>query len=101
MEVVGLVCFTLYSCVQLNQSVSILIVEDTTPYCLREVRGCALLNESRVIVKNDTNKKRQRATLFHELLHIELGPDHTKDFLKRDNDHRDYIGVIDRMELIE
>jgi len=92
----GLICMSLFHCVFLSANVSINVVEFTEPYCLREVRGCALYNESRVILKQDSDFDMLRATLFHELLHFELGPEHTEEFLIRDNAYRDYLGVHDR-----
>lgn len=83
-------------CVLLNATANITIVNDTVPDCLREVRGCALLNESRVVVATDNNTARMNATIFHELLHLELGPEHTETLIARDNAYRDYLGVYDR-----
>lgn len=84
-------------CVLLNSTPHIVIAEDISEPCMREVEGCAILQNGTVYARPHTDWRKTMATVYHELLHLELGADHSCALLNRDNAFRDAIGVFDRM----
>jgi hypothetical protein len=54
-----------------------------------------------VYVRERSDKRKEMAVIYHELLHLEMGPEHNEAFLDRDNHYRDEIGVVDRMEIVK
>jgi hypothetical protein len=82
-------------CANLTAEPTLVITNDTEPLCLQDVRGCAILENNTIVLKED-RLDRRTATLYHEMLHLELGAEHSREMIRRDNEFRDYIGVYDR-----
>ena len=88
----GLFCI-MGECVHLDHDVDAYILNNITANCT-EGYGCAYPDS--VYVLNAKSFKFQVATLFHELLHVETGAEHTREMIARDNRLRDKMGVCDR-----
>jgi len=101
----GLLCFSQYSCVDVPEAK--LVITDDVAYLKEQcdtpvqVNGCAVFQTNTVYVRERADKRKEMAVIFHELLHLEMGPEHSKEFLDRDNRYRDEIGVVDRMVLLD
>lgn len=105
MFLAGLLCFSWDSCV--NVSEATLVITDNVTYLKEQcdtpvqVNGCAVFQTNTVYVRERTDKRKEMAVIYHELLHLEMGPEHNEAFLDRDNHYRDEIGVVDRMEIVK
>jgi hypothetical protein len=92
-SVAGLFCYCM-ACIMVPPNSTVILTDNDTfimEKCMGDItlenniEGCALLEENTVVVRKG-EPNRTNWVIFHELLHLEMGREHTNEFLDREMD---------------